>query len=377
MSNRRFETILTDIGAPEKEPLLAVLNDRRWFSREGIVIGILLTLFFHGLALWVIPTGLFESQPFVDDDPYKEYSIELEPEEVEDVYTQTNPDEAENAPDETNRFAARDQQAANEEKPEELDPNNRPASKSDDDIETDQILSGDLQPIPVLPPQGSEAETNEQSQQAQVASNGLKKAIPIFSELPEDELDDEGIKDHNFEEMLEDATQVTELFKGEEEEGEDDAEKTEEVQESQQVTQSIGVPIPSPRPRPKLAKVAPGPVRNSTAGVSNTGNIAVDAKFSQFGDYVERLIEVVSIRWNTLADDSAVRESNSMVRLRFKLNSNGDVENIDLLDSTAKFIGISLCRTAIQSGSPYGEWTDEMIEVLGYDEEITFSFHYR
>ncbi|MCH6258861.1 hypothetical protein MLD52_20045 [Puniceicoccaceae bacterium K14] len=380
MSDRRFHSLISGKDLPKrKEPLLEVLNERWWYSREAVVVAVLLALLSHIAVYFFIPEDLFYTEPYKAKDPYKEFSIELAPEEEipEDVYSQTNPDEADNEPDETNRFAARNQQAANEKKAEELDPYNRPASESEDDVETDQILSGELEPVPYFPPQGSDAEENVSPQHAQSASAGLKKAVPILSPLPEEELDQEGIKDHNYEVNEEEATNVTELFEGEDEEGEDDKEKREALDETPQVAQSVGVPIASPKPRPKLPRVAPGPVRNSSLGVSNTGNIAVDAKFSQFGEYVERLIEVVSIRWNTLADQSAAKERNSYVKLKFKINSDGVVEKIELLDSTSKFIGISICRTAIQSGSPYGEWSQDMIEVLGYDEEVTFSFHYR
>lgn len=384
MNHQRFESILTGSDVPSEEPLLRALDEKTFFSKRGTILGVLLTLLVHFVAIFLIPSDLFEAKPFEVKDPYEEFSVEIMPDvveeeepEPEEFYTQTNPDAPDNPPDETDRFAARDQQAANEKKAEELDPNNRPASESEDDIDTDQFLSGELEPTPMTPPPGAEALEDTLAQDATPASNGLKKAVPLFSELPEFDLEEEGIKDHNFDLKDEDATDVTELFEGEDVEGEDVAEKTEEVEETTQVTQSRGVPTPSPRPRPKLPKVAPGPVRNSTAGVSNTGSIGVDAKFSEFGEYLERLIEVVSIRWNTLADQSAANEKNSMVKLKFTMRKDGEIENIELLDSTAKFIGISICRTAIQSGSPYGEWTAEMVETLGDEEEVTFAFHYR
>ena len=89
-------------------------------------------------------------------------------------------------------------------------------------------------------------------------------------------------------------TNVNEYIQGEAEEGEEDAQEFAALrpavnpQNPQQVSDASQ---PSPRPRPRLPKVAPGPVRNHAPGVSRTGRIAVDAKFSEFGEYMDYIIQ--------------------------------------------------------------------------------------
>lgn len=361
-------------------PVGALLLDRKLFSRRSLIIGLVCTLLFHLLGAWVVPGDLFDAESSEIKNQYKEYQIELVedvPEEEEEVYTQTNPDVPDNVPDDTNRFAARNQQAANEVAPEELDPNNRPASESEDDIDTDQFLTGDLtEPIPTTPP--SEAQEQVDPTEAARQSLAQKKAIPIFGALDESDPDQEGIAENDFEEELEEApTNVVDLFEGDEEEGEEDAVETQNESESESTLIAQDYAPPSPRPRPQLPKVASGPVRNSPLGVSKVGKIAVDAKFSEFGEYMERLIEVVSVRWNYLASERASKERNSVVRISFTLTKDGFVSNIATEPSTtSKAIGIYVARAAVQEGSPYGVWTSEMVEVFGNEETVNFSFHY-
>jgi len=171
---------------------------------------------------------------------------------------------------------------------------------------------------------------------------------------------------------------VEKQIDGEADEGEED----ERLQSNQplvsvaQRSESTSTAVPSPRPRPRLPRVAPGPIRNKKPGVSRTGSIAVDAKFSEFGEYMERLIETVSVRWNALAQDGGKMEGNSKVTISFFLENSGVVTDIELVETTAKAIGIYMCRSAIADGSPYAPWSEEMIEAFGNNEKVTFTFYY-
>ncbi|MDE0767334.1 MAG: hypothetical protein OSB19_02995 [Opitutaceae bacterium] len=376
--------------AEREKPLLDVLLKGRGLSRNSLIAGILGTIFFHLIGLFGLPSDVFTVEKTDYKDRFREFEVELAmaEEEPEQVYTQTNPDAPENEPDQTNNFAARSQQAAQEEAPEEIDDENRPSSESDDDIETNQFITGDLTPPDFAPPPSRQSEAQEEQEEAQdvpllipqFESQPLIKSIPIPGTQEEEDPDDTGILEVEYDEA-EAPTNVNEYIKGEAEEGEEEEQVAASPQpflipQNAQVTAEASEP--SPRPRPRLPKVAPGPVRNRDPGVSRTGTIAMDAKFSEFGEYMERFIEVVSVRWNSLADEAAGKENNSKVVLRFTLDKNGYISNLDTRPgSTSKVIGIYISRTALENGAPYGPWTAEMVEVFGDSEEVTFSFHYR
>ena len=129
--------------------LARTLLERRLVSRKSLIAGLIGTVLFHLIGIFWMPEDIFTTERGEIVNRYRDFEIELEPpeeEEPEQSYTQTNPDAPENEPDDADTFAARSQQAAQEELPDEIDPENRPSSESDDDIETSQFITGDLSP---------------------------------------------------------------------------------------------------------------------------------------------------------------------------------------------------------------------------------------
>jgi len=362
---------------PASHPLRQALSDRGLPSRDSLAAGAAGAILFHLLGLAAIPSSLFSVEPAEASEPYEEFLIEVAPEEPEEpeTYTQTNPKVPDNEPDEAERFSARNQQAANPEPPEELDPDNRPATESEDAIETDQSITGDpsLPQQPTAPPQPEQQPTLEA--QASAAAP-LRREIPFLGSEPLEEPEEEGLAEDEFEEREEATVDATEFLAGEAEEGEDQdrPERERQAESPSPLRKELEA---TPRPRPQLPRMASVPVRNSPRGVSRVGQIATDAKFSEFGEYMERLIEAVSIRWNNESARVAAGESLTMVQLRFSLTKDGRIEDLHVVDATAGVLGISLARSAIQGGAPYGTWTREMVQTLGDEEEITFTFHYR
>ncbi len=388
-----------------EHPLKRPVKRRGNYTREQVIVGLLGTLLAHIWIFYMLSLGFLQTEAPKVEDKYREFSIELEapeePEEPEEqqIYTQTNPDVPENEPDETNRFAARDQQAANEEKPEEIDPDNRPAVESDDTIETDQVLTGSLEEPLLAPPPSpdpSESAEENQTQPAQppsldqplliatdASSQAQRKEVPLFGSL-EDQEDESGIADYDYSKLEEPATNVTDLVEGEDSDGEEEKTLDENPASPASV---VRMPVeamnagqdgfPSPRARPQLPRLPSGPTRDSRLGVSSMGKLAVDAKASKFGEYMERLIETVKFNWDDLVQRSSTEEGKSVVKIKFMLNSAGVVTDIEILEgTTSRAIGIYMCRQAIERGVPYGEWPEGLVEMFGEEEDITFNFYY-
>lgn len=377
-----------------------VASRSRGYAVEQWLIGLFGTVLAHVLILLFLQQGILKVAREKKEDPYQEFSIELaadDPVEEEDqVYTQTNPDVPENEPDDTNRFGARSQQAANEERPEEIDPENRPATESDDNIETDQFLSGSLEdPVLAPPPTATEEAEQEEAQPQEPAPNQpLLVAVtaseepqrletPIAGEVDDSQLEEEGIAETASEPTDEAPTNIDELIEGQAEEGSEEP----SAKESPNVMASVSPPVVdpnsavlgevAPRARPQLPRLPAGPVRDSRLGVSSIGQLAADAKASKFGEYMERLIETVSYNWDDLVQRSSSEERNTLVKIRFMLSRDGDVRDIEILEgTTSRAIGIYMCREAIERGIPYGPWPPGLVDMFGDEEDVTFTFHY-
>jgi hypothetical protein len=126
-------------------------------------------------------------------------------------------------------------------------------------------------------------------------------------------------------------------------------------------------------------RVPQGPIVVSARNARMGGLDAADAHFSHYGEYLERMAEAIASAWDLSCDkyNFTAQDVNSYVVVLFSLNSKGEVTNLQVKDSTATQGATLLCVNAVQSRSPYGLWTKEMVTELGSDQAIRFTFWYR
>ena len=108
------------------------------------------------------------------------------------------------------------------------------------------------------------------------------------------------------------------------------------------------------------------------------GNIATDATFSEFGEYKQRMMEVIQRQWHLLARSSQLRpeDSPSRVHVRFILTSEGTVRSADVINTTAGAVATIITVDAVESRSPFGKWTEEMVTIYGHETEVNIQFIY-
>lgn len=137
-----------------------------------------------------------------------------------------------------------------------------------------------------------------------------------------------------------------------------------------------------PQERPRLAESAVSarttPTIRNEFGTQNIGALAYNARWSSYGEYLQRLIDAVQAQWDRLLLRSAFYPTaGATVRVVFKLDAQGRVSEIVDVSGTGGELAQRLCVSAITERAPYGEWTQDMIGVLGREQELTFTFHYR
>lgn len=149
------------------------------------------------------------------------------------------------------------------------------------------------------------------------------------------------------------------------------------MQEEVKTVSQTGVK-PKPRKRIQLSPVS-GPLKDSQRSASDLGVVSVEAQFSEFGDYLQRMIEAISTQWSLLAVQShlGVRDWGAHVKVTFKVHRDGTVSDVKLTTNGASELGSVICRDAVLSRAPYGEWTQEMIQMLGEEQVINMGFTYR
>lgn len=146
------------------------------------------------------------------------------------------------------------------------------------------------------------------------------------------------------------------------------------------------VAVPTAPPRRVNPLLAPPSQATGTSGlllrnpvdVGRAGALSLDARFSAYGDYAQRMLEAVQASWwgilsRTRLDDFAA----GTVVVRFRLARDGTVPEAEILSSTVPLLAALACKDAVQLPAPYDSWRPEMVALLGDEETVTITFHYR
>ncbi len=345
---------------------------------RSVLIGLLGVLLVHLLLLLYAPHILRvdpSSSVLRPHSSNKQFNIEIAPDTFIQKpvpkppppfkFVETNPDAPDNAPDKTNNFAARNQQVA-QEKPTPDGKSDRPAITGQKEIESTQIVDGRLSkpteqaptsPMTVAPPKVSV----EAPRQEQNPLTGIEKR----------EGADENGYGSNIAKFPESTKPVPERIEG--------VKNAPLIQGATSVQPQIDPQHPQRRPQiVKQMQTRPAIFQENKLGTQNIGAIGVDAKWSAYGQYLQKMIESVQIQWERLIIESKIYPGGGkMVTVRFRMDKEGQISQIISVDGTAGNQAEGTCTTAITSRAPYGPWTDDMIAVLGESQVMTFTFYYQ
>ncbi|HVU27059.1 MAG TPA: hypothetical protein VHG71_04905 [Verrucomicrobiae bacterium] len=150
----------------------------------------------------------------------------------------------------------------------------------------------------------------------------------------------------------------------------------------------MGKPSPQPQEkpdRPRTLKEAlaqnhlPGVQMRQSGGVHRQSLVpSLDVKATPFGAYDEAIIEAVQQRWDDLLDSQQFsRDRTGKVTLRFHLNYDGRVTDMQVVENTVGDLLGYVCQKAIEDPAPFAPWPGDMRRMVGENyREITFTFYY-
>jgi TonB family protein len=142
---------------------------------------------------------------------------------------------------------------------------------------------------------------------------------------------------------------------------------------------------PSPQqPRPRTLKEAmeqqhmPGVQMQQDGGAHRRKTALFDVQATPFGAYDRALIDAVRNQWYSMLDSQRFAEDRTgRVTVSFKLNSDGTVQDVKILENGVGDILSDVCQAAIEQAAPFGKWPDDMRREIGANfREITFTFDY-
>jgi len=349
---------------------------------RSVQIGIGATLLFHLVLLLTLPHLLRQHPtPSASKSPDRMFNIELQADEDPKMtaaptpppkpfkFVEVNPDAPDNPPDKTENFGAQNQQVA-QEKPTPDGKSDVPALDGDKEKQSTAIVSGRLQqmepPVPPSPQTPAEQQAAEEAA-AQSAVKMAQAPLPGFEKFEGDAPDSIG-------------STVAKLpppgVKRAPEETEGETDVREIVAFNGQVVR-IDPRRPLERERVAQRNSRPAFLRDNQLGTQNIGPVAYNAKWSEYGAYLQKLIETVQIQWERIIVQSSVYPPpGTMVRVAFVINDQGAITDITPGEDDAPLQAKRACVSAVTARAPYGKWSEDMVAVLGHQQEITFTFYY-
>jgi len=342
---------------------------------RSVLIGVLAVLLVH-LLLFATAPYLLRSEPIHfrprSQGSLQQFNIEIAPDAfVRPVpkppppsrYVEANPNAPDNVPDKTNNFSSQNQQLA-QEKPQPDQHNDKPKTEGRKDFQANQVVSGQLTKPQDTVPVSLEAakqpvKTEAAPKQAQNPLSGFEKLVP----------GDEGFGS-NLGKVADSAKPVPEKVEG--------ANDAPLIQSAQNTEPAIDPKHPRARPMLQQVHTRPAIFEDNQFGTSNIGPIAYNAKWSSYGAYLHKMMEAIQIQWERILIESQTSPPpGSTVTVKFTLDSKGKITEILDVESTSTEQGSASCVSAITNTAPYGDWSDDMIAVLGNSQELTFMFFYQ
>lgn len=146
---------------------------------------------------------------------------------------------------------------------------------------------------------------------------------------------------------------------------------------------SAAKPSPAPvaanpdRPRASAPSGTYGLLLRRPVGVSRAGSIAVDARFSNYGDYTQRMMEAIQSSWWSIIERSRFEGvSRGHVAVSFRLHRDGTVTDAKVLGTEVTRVMTLACKDAVMAPAPYDIWRADMVAMYGESDTVTINFLY-
>ena len=345
------------------------------------LIALAVTLILHVVLLFLLPDELFMRQSVTRPEPDEAIELTLEqPDPEKPRYVEVNPEAPENEPDRNNRYSFRSQQAADENP--DTSPDDVPTVEGEE--ASLKIVQGSVDASESIPLESgtyklSEESVENQGESANVAPPShpnLPLPAPDFiQQKPEVEEGTESrlkVLDSDKQVVKEDLAvdAPLQLYRMDSE--------NQPTQEPNRASNAADEAKPLPRKRLTLPPdLVHGPLMRSKSSASRRGAIGIDATFSQFGEYEQQFYAAVQAGWYQEIDFFQPIDTSANVVVQFRIHSDGTVDEVKILQSTASEIATLICQTALTKLSPFRPWTKEMVEVFGQERVIEVTFSYR
>jgi hypothetical protein len=370
-----------DTDIQSRHPFVEFRRERRWTTLLALAIAILL----HMAVVVLLPEQILVQSEIAAGGDEQALEVELLPPEPltpdEMRFVEASPDAPQNEPDRKDQYSFRAQQAADESPIEDL--LNAPKVEGEDEA-SQKILQGAMDPAP--PVQGGvfspaarlgEGEgTDGGKAGSQAAQFPQAEPLPAPAFIQQKPVDEEGPGS-----SPELPGEATEVFPNADPEAAINVYRPTQSMQPTQVQAGSGGAVearPMPRERPRLSpELIHGPLMRSLGSANRRGSVAIDATFSEFGEYQQQFYAALQAGWYQEIEFFQPIDTASRVMVSFTIRSDGSIHDAEIVHTTASEIASLICQSAITKRSPFRPWTKEMVKVFGQERTLRVVFHYR
>ena len=341
--------------------------ERRWTMLLTLAIALMLHL---GLVL-VVPPDLLMSKSLSNRVTEAELEIEfvppvlIPPDELK--FVEANPEAPENKPDRQDQYSFRDQQAADMSEREEL----LDAPDVEGEEDSQKIVQG-LRPkrstaagtySPVQPGEGegSGVELGTACRDGRCAATAHADAGFLQQEARRTTARPAVSLQGDAQELVQHPTRATpiQVYK-----------PTGVLNRANRLRSAMGpaacgCETHAPRAAAFGSELIGGPLMRSVGAASRRGSLAIDATFSEFGEYQQQFFAALQLGWYQEIEFFQPIDTAARVLVRFTMKADGSIHAIETLHSSASEMATVICESAISKRSPFRPWTKEMVEVFG------------
>ncbi len=334
----------------------------------------------------VLPDELLpESAVGMNEDSALEVEILLPEALTADMlkFVEVNPDAPENEPDRQDQYSFRSQQAASE----NVSDNPLEAPEVDGDTNSQKILQGSLDQAAPLPPGVYAPAANPgEGEGIDGGKLGVPEQAPQVTAQPLPTpafFQQAAVTDKGPGSRLEESGKALEVTENPDPNAPIDlyrpqASQAELAQQQPGDGNGGSQAKPVPRERPRLApELVRGPLMQSRGTTRLRGSLAIDATFSEFGEYQQQFYAALQTGWYQEIEFYQPIDTSTNVIVRFTMQSDGVIRDVEVVESTASEIATIICESAIIKRSPYRAWTREMVQVFGKERTLQVAFRYR
>lgn len=329
---------------------------------------LILSVLIHLMCVYILPNDFLKRTQTSSVKELEPVLLELVPAEPEEMrFVEVNPEVADNVPDQTKNYSFMNQQSANAEAA-LLEKTDAPFVAGEE-VKSQKIVEGTIGVMQEASKVSSAAQKPTQESVSNPAMVIVKElntpTVAKSKSIDSEKLNDgKGIQARELEDVTGDQSNELQVF------------AFEASQANEQILNKELQVTAQPRPRlnPKLLS---GPLMKSNASAARRGTIAIDASFSEFGEYKQQFFAALLSGWFKEIEFYQPIDVSAHVLIRLTLHADGSVSNVEVLHSSASEIATLICKSAISKRSPFRPWSDEMLSVYGEAHNLDVKFIYR